>query len=270
MSFKALKPGQVYKVGEDGELVEANVSAAALKPVDEEELPPDLRSNNKQAEAERKIQDLTDSVKKLSDSLDNSLSSTPTVKQDLTISEEERMAFLKAIIGNKPYKKEFKIFNDSIKFTLRTLTTAELDAVSEAIVIQSGRIPYSTMLAMAGAHMRFCMTCSLCEIEFTDEETGIIKKAYKTVADMYPDKAKKDSFYVRDSSGNMSKKEVTVPATPGQKVMWAAQDKFADISVPLYNIIFEKYQKFDAEVLQMTKESGNADFFLAGGAGPSS
>lgn len=268
MSFKPLKPGQVYKLGDDGELVEADMKPTAVQTVSEDELPPDMRSNVKQQEAEQKIEELNNNVRKLTDAL----ADVPTPAEDavdLTISEEERMAFLKAIIANKPYKKQFKIFNDSVKFTLKTLTTSELDAVSEAIVIQSNRIPYSTMLALAGAHMRFCMTCSLCEIEFNDDETGIKRQAYRSVDSMYPDKAKKDTFYVKDGNG-MAKKEVTVQASPGQKVIWAAQDKFADISVPLYNILFEKYQQFDAEVLQMTKESGNSNFFLTGGAGLSS
>lgn len=268
MSFKPLKPGQIYKVGADGELVEAEEKPAAVQAVPEEDLPPDMRTNAKQQEAEQKLEELNSNVKKLTDALAEAPMPVEEAN-DLTISEEDRMAFLKAVIANKPYKKEFKIFNDNIKFTLKTLTTSELDAVSEAIVIQSNRIPYSTMLAMAGAHMRFCMTCSLCEIEFNDDETGIKRQAYRSVDSMYPDKAKKDTFYVKDGNG-MAKKEVTVQASPGQKVIWAAQDKFADISVPLYNIIFEKYQQFDAEVLQMTKESGNSSFFLTGGAGLSS
>lgn len=266
MSFKALKPGKMYKAGPDGELVEVETPPAGVAPLPEDDLPPDMKSSRQ--EAKDKLDKLTQSM----DSLTEQLKAIPEPEEpkiDITISEEDRRNFLRAIISNQPYKKQFKIFDDKITFTLKTLTTAELDAVSEAIVIQSGRIPYSTMLALAGAHMRFCMTVSLCEIQFNDEEKGITKKAYKSTDSMYPDKAKKDTFYVKDANG-MVKKEVTVQASPGQKVIWAAQDKFADISVPLYNIIFDKYQKFDSEVLQMTKESADPSFFQTGGVGPSS
>ena len=267
MSLKPLKEGKIYKAGPDGELIEVDAVPSQVAAVPDEDLPPDMRT--KQADAEKKIEQLNENVEKLTETLKQ----IPEPKEpeiDVNITEEERTQFLRAVVANQPYKKQFKVFGGDISFTLRTLTTSELDAVSEAIVIQSGRIPYSTMMALAGAHMRFCMAASLCEIQFTDSEKGIIKKSYKSADAMYPDKAKKDSFYVKDPNTNgMTKKEVTVAASPGQKMLWAAQDKFADISVPLYNVIFEKYQQFDAEVLQMTKESANPNFFQTGGAGPS-
>lgn len=268
MSFKPLKQGQMYTVGPDGDLVEVTQAPEKVQPVPVEDLPPDMRPEA--TPAEQKLDALNEGVRKLTETLNQASVRDEASVVDLTIPEEDRMAFLKAIISNKPYRKQFKIFDGNVAFSFKTLSTAELDAVSEAIVIQSGRVPYSTMLAMAGAHMRFCMTCSLCDIEFNDEETGITKKLYKSIDAMYPDKARKDTFYVRDPSGNMIKKEITVQATPGQKVIWAAQEKFADVSVPLYNILFEKYQKFDAEILQMTKESGSPNFFLTGGDGSSS
>jgi hypothetical protein len=68
----------------------------------------------------------------------------------------------------------------------------------------------------------------------------------------------------------MSKKDVVVSATPGQKVLWAAIDKFSALSVPIYNVVFAKYQEFDAEVARMTREASNDDFFPSGGDGLSS
>lgn len=263
MSFKALKPGKLYKTDEAGNLVEADVATENLQPVAEDDLPPDMRPSAK--EAQQKIEDISDNLKKIADNLQQP--ATPP-EPELMIPEQEKMKFLKAVVANKPYKKTFDIFGGSIKATFKTLATAELDAVSEAIVIQSGRVPYSSMMAMAGAHMRFCLASSLCELEFHGDE-GISLKSYQPISDMYPSVPKKESFYVKDSAGNMQKKEASVYGSPGQKVIWAATDKFADISTVLYNVLFEKYQRFDAEVLQMTKETADPDFFLNGAGGPS-
>lgn len=263
MSFKALKPGKLYKTDEAGNLVEADVATENLQPVAEDDLPPDMRPSAK--EAQQKIEDINDNLKKIADNLQQP--ATPP-EPELMIPEQEKMKFLKAVVANKPYKKTFDIFGGNIKVTFKTLSTAELDAVSEAIVIQSGRVPYSSMMAMAGAHMRFCLASSLCELEFHGDE-GISLKSYQSVSDMYPSVPKKESFYVKDSSGNMQKKEASVYGSPGQKVIWAATDKFADISTVLYNVLFEKYQRFDAEILQMTKETADPNFFLNGAGGPS-
>lgn len=263
MDFNALKPGKTYKMNSEGNLVEVDSVPENVAPISEDDLPPDMRPGAK--EAEKKIEELTDSVKKLSDAV----SQAAEQKEDpsLIIPEEEKIAFVKAVVSNRPYKKQFDAFGGKIKFTFKTLSTSELDAISEAIIIQSGRIPYSTMLAMAGAHMRFCLASSLCEIEYHAEE-GIRKDGYLSVSEMYPDAPRKDSYYVKDSAGVMHKKESSVIPSPGQKVLWAAIDKFEKLSVPLYNILFEKYQKFDSEVMQMAKETSDPNFFPSGAGGP--
>jgi len=264
MDFKALKPGKLYKTDEAGNLVEAEVPQQEnLQPVAEDDLPPDMRASAK--DAQKKIEDINDNLKKIADNIQQP---AKLPEPDLVIPEQEKMKFLKAVVANKPYKKTFDIFGGSIKVTFKTLSTAELDAVSEAVVIQSGRVPYSSMMALAGAHMRFCLASSLCELEFHGEE-GISLKGFPAIADMYPTVPKKESFYVKDSAGNMQKKEASVYGSPGQKVLWAATDKFAEISTVLYNVLFEKYQRFDAEVLQMTKETSDPDFFPNGAGGPS-
>jgi len=263
MDFKALKPGQLYKTDEAGNPVEADVPQENLQPVAEDDLPPDMRMSAK--EAQKKIDAIGENLQKLADNIQNP---AKLPEPDLAISDSEKIKFLKAVVANKPYKKTFDTFGGSVKITFKTLSTCELDAVSEAIVIQSGRVPYSSMMAIAGAHMRFCLASALCELEFHGEE-GISLKSFPTVTDMYPTAPKKESFYVKDSAGNMQKKEASVYGSPGQKVLWAATDKFAEISTVLYNVLFEKYQKFDAEVLQMTKETSDPDFFPNGADGPS-
>jgi uncharacterized pyridoxamine 5'-phosphate oxidase family protein len=260
-----MKPGKMYKMGPDGALPKDTA------PLAEDDLPPDLRKGAK-PEVDKKLDELSDGVRKLNETLSAKQAepAQPPVFQPpvLEIPREEKIAFMKSVISNKPYSKKFEVFGRGIKLTFRTLSTSELDAVSEAIVIQSSRIPYSNMIALAGAHMRYAMASSLAEVEFVSEEQGISLRSYPTVSEMYPDVPKKDVFYVKDSNGAMQKKETMVQPTPGQKVLWAAADKFADVSVPLYNVMFEKYQKFDAEVLQLTKEAGDPDFFQNGVDGP--
>jgi len=263
MDFKTLKPGKLYKTDEAGNPVEVDVPLENLQPAAEDDLPPDMRASTE--EAQKKIADINDNLSKIADSIQQP---APLPEPDLAIPQQEKIKFLKAVVANKSYKKTFVVFGGKIKITFKTLSTSELDAVSEAIVIQSGRVPYSSMMSMAGAHMRFCLASALCDLEFHNDE-GISLKSFPSVADTYPDASKKDSFYVKDSAGNMQKKEVSVYGSPGQKVLWAAVDKFAEISTALYNVLFEKYQLFDAEVLQMTKETSDPDFFLNGADGPS-
>jgi hypothetical protein len=221
-----------------------------------------MRQSAKQAQ--QKIEDLSENIKQLNENLQQG---AKVPEPDLVIPEEEKIKFLKSVVSNKAYRRTFELFGGKVKATFKTLSTSELDAVSEAIVIQSGRVPYSSMMALAGAHMRFCLAVSLCELQF-DSEDGINLKSYSNVFDMYPSVPKKETFFVKDSAGNMQKKEASVYGSPGQKVLWAAVDKFADISTPLYNVLFEKYQRFDSEVLQMTKETADANFFPNGADGP--
>lgn len=263
MDFNSMKPGKMYKMGPDGQLQEVDAAPEQLAPLPEEDLPPDMRqtSSSTQQQAQQKIEELTSKVKELNETLSKPVALPEPVVE---IPRDDKIAFLKSVISNKPYKKKFEVFNRGIKFSFRTLSTAELDAVSEAIVIQSSRVPYTNMIALAGAHMRFAMASALADMEYVSEENGISLKQYPAVFDMYPDTPRKDTFYVKDSNGGMQKREAMVQPTPGQKVLWAAVDKFADVSVPLYNVMFEKYQKFDALVLQLTKEAADPDFFQNG------
>ena len=269
MDFEGLKPGKMYKMGPDGTLQEVESLPESTAPVPDADLPPDLRPGAR-PDVEKKLDELSEGVKKLNDTLAAKQAEPPAPAQPPIpeISRGERMAFMKAVISNKPYTKKFEVFGRGVRLTFRTLSTPELDAVAEAIVIQSSRVPYSNMIALAGAHMRYAMASALAEVEYESEDTGISMKSYPTVSEMYPDTPRKDVFYVKDSNGAMQKKEAMVQPTPGQKVLWAAIEKFADVSVPLYNVMFEKYQKFDAEVLQLTREAADPDFFQNGADGP--
>jgi hypothetical protein len=262
-----LEPGKKYKLNADGEFVEVPSIPDNAVPVPDEDLPPDMRS-----EAKSTVEKLTEAVDKISKLVDSkSTAETKPVENKpaetkYDISDEDKAAFLKSVISNTPYRKTFTAFNGAVKMVFKTLSTSELDAISEALAIQSARVPYSSMLALAGAHMRFAMASSLVELQFESEE-GVTVKGFPSVNKMYGDESRKDSFFVRDKDGIMQKKEAALIATPGQKVLWAAMDKFSDISVPMYNLLFEKYQRFDAEVLQLTKEASNPDFFQNGADG---
>ena len=262
MNNAPLKPGQMYKEDADGNLVEVTAPVETA-PVPDADLPPDRRAEY--AVAQEKIDTIAENIEKIS----KQLVTEPVEVKEVEIPIDEKEAFLKAVISNTPYKKTFSVFKGKIKITFKTLATKEIDAVSEALVIQSGRIPYSSMLSLAGAQMRFAMASSLCEIQYHNED-GIKIVGHLSVDNTYPDTSKNDSYYFRDATGNMSKKDVVVSATPGQKVLWAAIDKFSDLSVTIYNVVFAKYQEFDAEVARMTREASNDDFFPSGGDGPSS
>lgn len=262
-SANPLKPGKVYRMGEDGNLVEVQDKLPeAMAEIPDDDLPPDMRS----AAATKKAEELVDSLKQVNENM--KLMTEFPKPIPVAVTERDRQAFLRSVISGKAYTKEFTVFGGSIKVTFKTLTTSELDAVSEAIVIQSNRVPYASMMALAGAHMRFSMACSLTRIETASDEGIVIKGAgWENVLSLYPVASKKDVFYVKEKDGSMQRREAIVESTPGQKIIWAATDKFSDIQGPLYNVLFELYQKFDAEVVQMTKEAGDPGFFLNGADG---
>jgi len=260
-SINPLKPGKTYKMNPDGTFTEAVADPAqSLSPVPDEDLPPDMRANSKKAE------DMSEALKKIEEGLKTAVESPKL--PPVAVSDKERQNFLRAVISGDPYTKEFQIFGGKMRVVFKTLSTSELDAISEAIVIQSSRVPYASMLAMAGAHMRFAMACSMIRMESHGDDGIKIKDlGWSNVLTMYPDAPRKDSFYVKQSDGSMVRREADLIAVPGQKVMWAAADKFSDIPAPLYNILFELYQKFDAEVNQMTREAADPAFFTNGAVG---
>lgn len=261
---KPLVPGKKYKLDANGNFIEEGQTATPPEQVPEDELPPDVVARKA---AESKIDKMADAVEKLSAAVENKVNKETELQDPVVeVSDDDRFNFLKAILSNNPFKKSFKVLGGKISFTFKTLSTSELDAVSEALAIQSGRVPYASVLAMAGAHMRYAMTSAICDIEYKSDD-GISKTVFKCIDSMYGEEPKKDFFYVRDTSGAMQKKEALLLPSPGQKVLWAAGEKFSNISVPLYNLLFEKYQKFDAVVTQLTKEAADPDFFQTGVGG---
>lgn len=260
MESETLQPGKTYKVDEFGKFHEVTEVPVTAVPISDEDLPPDMR-NKVSAEASQKVQEIHEQVQKISESLGTS--NVETADSTLSVPVEEKMSFLKSVISNKPYKRQYKIFNESVILSFKTLSTEELDAISEAIVIQSARVPYSSMMAMAGAHMRFAMASALCDITYNGDD-GITGAQYSSVLSSYPDTSKLDTYYKRDEKGVMVKQEHTIQPTPGHKVLWAAIDRFKGMGVPVYNALFSIFQQFDRDVVTMTNEASNHDFFQNG------
>lgn len=270
-----LQPGKKYKQGPNGEFIEVTDMPPATAPVPDEDLPPDMRSKAKEPapepaakptrkpakKAEPKPEPVVEElVKKLEQAVEEP--KQPAIK----LTDAEKYAFIKALVSGLPYKKQYPVFGGKLIVTFRTLNTEELDAISEALVIQSLRIPFASTFAMAAAHMRLAMAVSVNEMQYAREE-GITIDGFKSPLIEYPDQQKEDTFYVKDKSGATVKRTQRVDATPGQKVIWAANSRFNKIEVPIYNILFNLYQKFDAEVNQLVKETSDPDFFLNGADG---
>jgi hypothetical protein len=279
-----LEPGKRYTKMPNGEFIEVN-DAIETAPVPEEDLPPDLRG--KPVPSEAPAQEKTKPTKpkskatskkevaqpeatpKLSEAevvskVEEALN-TPKAPQ-IKLTDADKYAFIKALVSGLPYKKQYPVFGGKLIVTFRTMNTEELDALSEALVIQSLRIPFASTYAMAAAHMRLSMSLAVDEIQYSREE-GITVEGFKSPLTEYSDQPCEDTFYVKDKSGATVKRTQRVEATPGQKVLWAANSRFNKIEVPIYNILFNLYQKFDAEVNQLVKETADPDFFTTGDVG---
>lgn len=268
-----LTPGRTYRLSESGKFVEVDPPAPeSAAPVPDDDLPPDLRPGAKEAKPDTSKTDaakaVVENLKQVQEALKDTLGPTTSLPQ-VQVTDEERQNFLRAILSGDPYTKRFDLFGGSVKAHFKSLTMAELDAIAEAIVIQSGRVPYASMTAVAGAHLRFCMACSLAGLEFHSKD-GVKMRSWEPVLSMYDFQSRRDSYYTKEKDGTMQLREGVLPAVPGQKVLWAAVEKFSDVSAPLYNMLFSLYQRFDSEMAKMQSEASSPDFFTNGGAGPSS
>lgn len=257
-----LTPGKYYKADDDGNLVEVEAEADTLVEAEDITAPPD-----RFAESKQKLEAFTNKLNELSSIAEQPEEERPS-QYRTTLTDQQKQEFLDALLSDTPYTQTYSIFKGAVSVTFKTLNTAELDAASEAVMIQSDRVPYSSISALTGAHMRFVLALAIQEIKFEGPE-GIRIKHFNSVDSEYTDESVSDTHYIKGKV-SMERRTVKVLATPGQKVLWAAVDRFKTISVPLYNALFDCYRRFDNEIVKLTEESSNPDFFRIGEDGPSS
>ena len=260
-----LKRGQAYRQLPNGEFVPLE-DAVKTAPVPVDELPPDLRPTDKPAESTPEPISTSSSeaekiVKNIKEKVDAGVAKIEERKKS-NISETDRYGFLRAIVAGNQFKKEYSLFGGKMKVAFKTVSAAEAEAVTEAIVIQSGRVPYSNIVAMSAAHLKYSMACSIFEI-MRETEEGVSIKRFDSPLKMYSESPRADSYYKMEN-GILTLKEGILHAVPGQKVLWAANEYFSDIPIPVYNMLFKCFQQFDALVAELAKEATEPDFFLDG------
>lgn len=259
MNSFPLKKGQTYTELPNGEVIAVEETANTIEAVEPapELASDDLNDNNAKA---------TKIIDQIQNKLDESLKSVESAKNNSYVpTDEDKYQFVKALLAGKPFQKEYSLFSNKMKVVFKTITAAEAEAVTEAIVIQSGRVPYTNIMAMGAAHMKYSMACSIVSIT-TENENGISIKAFESPFKKYDDSPRKDTYYVKED-GQLKTKTSLVASAPGQKIIWASVDSFSDIQIPIYNILFKCFQEFDALVAQIAKDASDPDFFLDGAAG---
>lgn len=259
-----LKKGQTYKELPNGEMVAVDADSLNINEVEatpETKSEPAIEQESNQEKATKILNDIQSKVEEASKKLDKAIEFG-----DIEISDQDKYNFLQAIVSDKPFRKEYSLLNGKLKVTFKTITTAEAEAVNQAIVIQSGRVPYATMIAMGAAHVKYSMACSIVELASETDE-GIKIREFKSPLIKYSDEPRKDSYYVTDNN-QLKTKTGVLEASPGQKVIWASTESFSEIQLPIYNMIFACFQKFDLLLAKLIKESENPDFFLNGADGP--
>lgn len=256
MNTFPLKKGQTYKELPNGEMVVVDeTSVEPSEAIEEQSVPED--SNN------RKATEILDDIKTRMDQAFNKVEAEKDTTPVPT--EEDKYMFVKALLSGKPFQKEYSLFDGKMKVVFKTITAAEAEAVTEAIVIQSGRVPYTNLVAMSAAHMKYSMACAIVKIT-TENEEGISIKSFDSPFKKYDDNPRKDTYYVKED-GQLKTKTGLIAASPGQKIIWASTENFSDLQIPIYNILFKCFQQFDALVAQIAKDAAQPDFFLDGAAG---
>lgn len=257
MNTFPLKKGQTYKELPNGEVVVVDEAPAATPEPAVEQQPTPADNND------RKATQILDDIKTRMDEAFNKVEAAKETAP--TPTEEDKYMFVKALLSDKPFQKEYSLFDGKMKVVFKTITAAEAEAVTEAIVIQSSRVPYTNLVAMSAAHMKYSMACSIVKIT-TENEDGISIKSFDSPFKKYDDSPRKDTYYVKEE-GQLKTKTGLVAAAPGQKVIWASIESFSDIQIPIYNILFKCFQQFDALVAQIAKDAAQPDFFPDGAAG---
>ena len=262
-----LNPNQLYTQAEDGTFTPINDQTTTVAPVAQDDLPPDLRNPATPKIPEPETQssiDATKVVEEIRQKIEDATSKVAAEKSAAAnrITDQDRKEFLKNLLTGKSYRKQYPLFGGKMQVTFKTITTAESEAITEAIVIQSNRVPFSNSFAIGVAHMKYSLTCCLDQI-LSETEEGITIREFKSPLTAYPDTPKQESYYVKEA-GNLTKKTGMLAGAPGQKVLWAAVDNFTDIEIPIYNLLFTLFQKFDADVLQLASEAADPNFFQAG------
>jgi hypothetical protein len=263
MNSFPLKKGQTYKQLPNGEMVVVDSEETPTE-VEPEVNPPAAEATPEPEEANsERAAKILEQIQNRVEAATAKFKEAEPVKPKAT--EEDRYNFIKALIANKSFKKEYSLLNGQLKVTFRTITTSEAEAVTEAIVIQSERVPYSNLIAMSAAHMKYSLSCAITEI-VTKTEDGIKIKQFESPLTKYSNEPRKDTYYIKEE-GQLKAKTGMLNASPGQKIIWASVENFSDIQTPIYNMLFGCFQKFDALITELVNDSSNPDFFLNGADG---
>lgn len=283
MNKKPLKSGKMYEQLPNGEFVEVDAPSENVAPIPAEDLPPDLRpeaavkleptptpvpvATTKVRKNKPKRNATAKKAEKIINDIQNKLNAALKPKEPAKpkVTEQDRYAFLRAVVANRPFTKEYSLLNGKVKVTFKTVTAAEAEAVTEAIVIQSNRVPYTNLVAMSSAHFKYSMACAITQMVNMTED-GIVIRKFESPFKLYSDEARLCTYYVKEGT-ELKVKEGLVHAAPGQKVIWASVDHFADINISMYNLLFKCFQQFDALVAELAKEAIEPDFFLDGASG---
>jgi hypothetical protein len=260
MNSFPLKKGQTYTELPNGEVIAVENTTNVTKAAEPTPEPtPEPASNDNNAKATKILEQIQTKLDESVSKIESAHNYTPVP------TDEDKYKFVKALLADKPFQKEYSLFDGKMKVVFKTITAAEAEAVTEAIVIQSGRVPFSNIVAMSAAHMKYSMACSIVSIT-KETEAGISIKAFESPFNKYDDSPRKDTYYVRED-GQLKTKTALVAPAPGQKVIWASVESFSDIQIPIYNVLFKCFQQFDSLVAQIAKDASDPDFFSDGAAG---
>lgn len=240
-----------------GEEVEKKES---MVPLPEEDLPPDMRPSATEQPAFTGQKTPTQALEEL-DALVNSANKIKEQKYKEVkseISREDKESFIRALLSNKPFTKKYSCFGGHINLTFRTLQSKEQQAVVDAVLLTSERVPYSSLQATALAHFRFMTVASLLSIERNGDD-GSSTTVFKSPLVEYIEK-RVTTYYVM-SDGKIKTVTEALEPSPGQAMIWASELRLQDLNTPLVDAITAVSQKFQSLLEVMAREAADPDFF---------
>lgn len=155
----------------------------------------------------------------------------PRRNGDITITAEDKAAFVDSVVGNTRFTKEYSLFGGKIKLTVRSLTVDEVNAIAVWIAKAGTRDPAGMM---AGRYRKYLAAAQVARYNGTD---------------MPP--LEEPLFERLESDG----KTVTPPG-------WTERGTYWDVvGVGAFNAVMSCLSDFDERYSTLCREADNSNFW---------
>ena len=177
----------------------------------------------------------------------------------ITITDDMRETFIRALMSNTSYEQTYKIHED-LSVSFRTLTVKEYDAIADAIGKLSEEAGFVNTNHLKFINYRYTVSSAITKIETKDAEGAIQIINYVSPLLEDPATHREEIMQVKQLDGSLKERTKTVPITDADRVLAAHEDRFNNVNSVLYNVFLNTYDRFDREVNTLAAELYQKNF----------